>query len=93
MADACVNLIGSRDRLLIEGRFAEALVFIRALASLRPSQKVFVSNAHDDVPYGALRLLDPSLQPSSPLTPVEPLAVDFSNYSRQWREHAARGAA
>jgi sugar (pentulose or hexulose) kinase len=93
MADACLDLIGSRDRLLIEGRFAEAVIFIRALAQLRPSQKVFISNAHDDVPYGALRLLDPSLPPSSPLTPVEPLAVDFSEYSRQWREHAARSAA
>jgi hypothetical protein len=38
-------------------------------------------------------LLDPSLPPSSPLTPVEPLAVDFNEYARQWREHAARSAA
>jgi sugar (pentulose or hexulose) kinase len=90
MADACLKLIGSRDRLLIEGRFAEAVVFIRALASLRPAQRVFISNAHDDVPYGALRLLDPSLPPSSPLTPVQPLAMDFSDYARQWREHAGQ---
>jgi sugar (pentulose or hexulose) kinase len=93
MADACLDLIGSRDRLLVEGRFAEAVIFIRALAQLRPTQKVFISNAHDDVPYGALRLLDPSLPPSSPLMPVEPLAVDFSAYVRQWRQHAARSAA
>jgi hypothetical protein len=93
MADACLNLIGSRERLLIEGRFVEAAIFIRALASLRPAQQVFISNAHDDVSYGALRLLDPSLPPSSPLTPVEALAVDFNEYARQWREHAARSAA
>ncbi len=36
MADASLNLIGSRDRLLIEGRFAEALIFVRAPAALRP---------------------------------------------------------
>jgi hypothetical protein len=92
MADACLDLIGSRDRLLIEGRFAEAVIFIRALARLRPTQRVFISNAHDDVPYGALRLLVPSLPPSSPLKPVEPLHLDFSEYARQWREHAARSA-
>jgi len=93
MADACLSLIGSRDRLLIEGRFAEAVIFIRALASLRSGQKVFISNTHDDVPYGALRLLDPSLPPSSPLQPVEPLGVDFGGYARLWREHAARSRA
>ena len=92
MANACLDLIGSRDRLLVEGRFAEAVIFVRALAQLRPTQRVFISNAHDDVPYGALRLLDPSLPPSSPLKPVEPLALDFSEYARQWREHAARSA-
>jgi sugar (pentulose or hexulose) kinase len=89
MADTSLNLIGSRDRLLIEGRFAEAVIFIRALAALRPRQRVFVSNAHDDVPYGALRLLEPALPPASELVPVEPLGIDFSNYTRQWREHAA----
>ncbi|MBP7705075.1 MAG: carbohydrate kinase [Caulobacter sp.] len=85
MADASLSLIGSRERLLIEGRFAEAQVFIRALASLRPRQKVYVSNAHDDVPYGALRLLKPDLAPPSPLTPVAPLDIDLSLYARRWR--------
>lgn len=91
MADTCLSLIDSRDRLLIEGRFAEAVIFVRALAALRPQQKVFVSNAHDDVPYGALRLIDPSLAPKSALTSIEPLAVDFAPYAARWREHAARG--
>jgi hypothetical protein len=90
MADASLNLIGSRDRLLIEGRFAEAIIFVRALAALRPQQKVFVSHAHNDVPYGALRLIDPTLTPPSPLTRVEPLDVDFSDFAGEWRSHAAR---
>lgn len=88
MADETLRLIGSRERLLIEGRFAEAQVFVRALASLRPEQKVYVSNAHDDVPYGALRLLKPGLPPPSPLTPVEPLSLDLSLYARRWRQLA-----
>jgi hypothetical protein len=34
MVDTCMSLIGSRETLLIEGRFAEAQVFVRALARL-----------------------------------------------------------
>lgn len=93
MADETLRLIGSRERLLIEGRFAEAQVFIRALAGLRPEQKVYVSNAHDDVPYGALRLLKPDLPPPSPLTPVPPLALDLSLYARRWRLLAEQSLA
>ena len=93
MADTCLELIGSRDRLLVEGRFAEAVVFVRALAALRRHQKVFVCNTHDDVPYGALRLLDPALAPTAALRAVEPLDVDFGAYASQWREHVARIAA
>ena len=85
MADETLQLIGSRERLLIEGRFAEAQVFVRALAALRPDLKVYISNAHDDVPYGALRLLKPDLPPPSPLTPVIPLETDLSLYARRWR--------
>jgi len=91
MADACLELVGSRDTLLIEGRFAEAVIFLGALAALRPRQKVFVSNANDDVPYGALRLIQPELAPSSPPLAVAPLEVDFRRYAHAWREHASRG--
>ncbi len=84
MADQALALIGSRDRLLIEGRFAEAEVFVRALATLRPRQKVYVSNAQDDVPYGALRLIDPDLKPASALKPVAPLDIPLDDYGRRW---------
>ena len=36
LADVALDLIGGRETILIEGRFAEADVFTRALASLRP---------------------------------------------------------
>jgi hypothetical protein len=87
MADAALNLIGSRERLLIEGRFAEAVIFVRALAALRPQQQVFVSNAHQDVAYGALRLIDPHLAPACVLTPVEPLEIDLISYAAEWHRH------
>lgn len=84
MVDATLGLIGSRDRLLIEGRFAEAEVFVRAVATLRPQQNIYVSNAHNDVAYGALRLICPELEAPSELTRVRPLDVDLSKYAEQW---------
>jgi len=88
VADVALDLIGSCERILIEGRFAEAEVFVRGLAALRPQTKVYVANAHNDVSFGALRLLDPGLQPSSSLRRVRPLGADLSAYSNRWRDLA-----
>ncbi|WP_372783514.1 FGGY-family carbohydrate kinase [Phenylobacterium sp.] len=90
VADASLDLIGACERIVIEGRFAEAEVFVRALASLRPRDRIYVSNAEHDVSCGALRLLTPSLRALSSLTPVEPLAQDLQAYAGQWRRDAAR---
>ena len=59
-ADAALDLIGAKLRILIEGRFAQAEVFVRALAGLRPADRIYVSPVENDVSYGALRLLNPS---------------------------------
>jgi len=88
VADVALDLIGSRERLLVEGRFAEAQVFVRALATLRPDTAVYVANAHNDVSFGALRLIDPDLQPASRLTRVAPLDLPLDDYRRQWRAAA-----
>ena len=88
VADEALSLIGSRERLLIEGRFAEAEVFVRALASLRPDTHVFVANAHNDVSFGALRLIDPTLTPHGELRRIEPLAVDLAPYRARWQSLA-----
>jgi sugar (pentulose or hexulose) kinase len=90
VADTSLGLIGARDRILVEGRFAEAEVFVRALASLRPEDTLYVSNAQHDVSYGALRLIDPQLRAPSALERVQPLDVDLTDYAREWRRHAAR---
>ena len=90
MADTSLNLIGSRERLLVEGRFAEDPVFVRALASLRPHQKIYTSNAEHDVAFGALRLVEPDLALASELTPAEPLDVDLADYALNWRGKAER---
>jgi len=87
VTDASLDLIGSKERLLVEGRFAEAQVFVRALAGLRPGMQVFTANEHNDVSFGALRLIEPSLKPNGALNPVQPLAMDLETYRDAWRRH------
>lgn len=86
VTDVSLDLIGSSDCLLVEGRFAEAEVFVRALATLRPQQQVYVANAHNDVSYGALRLIDPELRPKGGLMTVEPLTSDLTAYRQEWMQ-------
>jgi hypothetical protein len=93
VADAALDLIGAKDVLLIEGRFAEAEVFVRGLAALRPSMSVYTANAHNDVSFGALRVLNPSLKPKARLARVEPLNIDLSDYRAAWRRRAERAEA
>ncbi|MCJ2180275.1 FGGY-family carbohydrate kinase [Novosphingobium album (ex Hu et al. 2023)] len=87
VADTSLDLIGSRERLLVEGRFAEAEVFVRALAAFRPTTQVYVANAHNDVSFGALRLINPLLKPSGGLRQVEPLEGDLVAYKAKWHQH------
>ncbi|WP_447761496.1 FGGY-family carbohydrate kinase [Sphingopyxis panaciterrae] len=90
VADAALGLVDTQERLLIEGRFAEGQVFVRALAALRPDLRVYVGKAHNDVSYGALRLLDATLPPSEPLELVAPLDVDLAPYRDRWRQEIER---
>jgi len=89
MTDVSLDLIGAREVLLIEGRFAQCEVFVRALAALRPLTRVYVGDADCDVGFGALRLLDPLLMPASPLHRVPPLPQDLRELQRAWRHYAA----
>jgi sugar (pentulose or hexulose) kinase len=90
LADFSLDLIGARDQLIVEGRFARAQVFVRALATLRPGMAIHVANAENDVSYGALRLLDPGLALAGSLSHVEPLAVELDDMRNQWRAEAER---
>lgn len=90
VADVALNLIGSKERILIEGRFAEAEVFVRALAALRPHCAIYTANAHNDVSFGALRLIDPSLRPQGELIRVRPLEQDLATYRAKWSAETSR---
>ena len=90
VVNTSLDLIASKGLILIEGRFAEAEVFVRALASLRPNDKIYTSNVHNDVSYGALRLLNPSLKPSAALVRVKPLDTPLAAYVAQWQTYVAQ---
>jgi sugar (pentulose or hexulose) kinase len=85
MTNVSLDLIGAKRAILIEGRFAEAEVFIRALASLRPNDAVYTANVHNDVSFGALRLIDPSLRPQGALVRVASLDIDLTAYKAEWQ--------
>jgi sugar (pentulose or hexulose) kinase len=84
VADCALDLVGARGTLLVEGRFAHAQVFVRALASLRPDLALHVAHADCDVSFGALRLVDPALTPPGVLSPVTPLDHDLEPYRMAW---------
>ena len=88
VADVSLDLIGAKDRLLIEGRFAQCEVFVRALASFRPNTAVYVAHSESDASFGALRLVNPDLSPPSSLTRVAPLPQNLKDYRQRWREEA-----
>jgi sugar (pentulose or hexulose) kinase len=88
MTNVSLDLIGGRRAILIEGRFAEADVFVRALASLRPDDAIYVANAHNDVSFGALRLIDSGLKPAGGLVRVAPLDTDLTEYRARWTGRA-----
>ncbi len=89
VADTSLDLIGARETLLIEGRFSEAEVFVRALAALRPDTRVYVAKAHNDVSFGALRLLDPAIAPQGALRRVVPLDGDLDASRARWHAEIA----
>lgn len=93
VADASLDLVGARERILVEGRFAEVELFVRALATLRPQTAIYTSNAHNDVSYGARRLIDPALLPSAALEKAVPLPCDLSGYKARWHAAAKTAAA
>ncbi|MDE2597167.1 MAG: carbohydrate kinase [Sphingomonadales bacterium] len=84
MTDAALDLIGSSERLVIEGRFAASELFTRALASLRPGTQVWTASGEADVSFGALRLIDPALVPVEALSPVAPLDRSLDPYRDHW---------
>lgn len=86
VADAALDLIGSENMLVVDGRFANASVFTRALATLRGTTEVYTSSAEHDVSLGALRLIQPKLRQKRKLDRVAPLDAPLLDYRSRWRQ-------
>jgi sugar (pentulose or hexulose) kinase len=90
LADVSLDLIGSCDTLLVDGRFSQAPVFVKALARLRPKTTVFISHDENGVAHGALQLVVGTKPKLAALERVSPLPVEIDNYRSRWREAAER---
>ncbi|MEM5518026.1 hypothetical protein WNY37_13800 [Henriciella sp. AS95] len=93
LATTSLDLIGSYQTILVEGRFAEAEVIVRALASLRPNDAIYTCHAQNDVSFGALKLINPMLKPNTKLERVKPLETDLTGYFRDWKRLAEKASA
>jgi sugar (pentulose or hexulose) kinase len=86
VADASLDLIGSCDTVVVDGRFSRAPIFVRALANLRPKTRVMVSPDEQGVARGALQLVSQGRHDL--LETISPLPVDMSAYRARWRDAA-----
>jgi sugar (pentulose or hexulose) kinase len=86
LADASLDLIGSCDSLVVDGRFSRAPIFVQALANLRAKTRVMVSQDEHGVARGAMQLVRHGGHGS--LTTISPLPVDMSAYRARWRDAA-----
>lgn len=92
VADAALDLIGSENILVIDGRFGNAAVFTGALAALRSATETYTSSAEHDVALGALRLVHPKLRQKGKLDRVTPLDLPLLDYRSRWRQNLERSA-
>lgn len=91
MADTSLELIGARDLLIVEGRFASSELFTRLLATIRSNDQIVVNRGPGGgVTFGALRLVDDQLPVPGSLEPIVPLELDLSAYKSRWRSAASR---
>lgn len=87
MINTTLQLIDSKNKLLLEGRFSEMPVFRRVLATLNPDMAVYYPRQELDVAFGALRLIDPTLRAPAELAQVRTLPLNLSDYAARWRAH------
>lgn len=88
IADMSLDLIGSTETLIIDGRFSQSPVFARALASLRREAQVFLSHDENGAARGALSLVQPQLSGAAPSQQVLPLPIDVTHYRATFRAAA-----
>jgi sugar (pentulose or hexulose) kinase len=95
-ANRCLDTLGSSKRIIIDGGFAANLPFARALATLRPSQEVSVSQSRDGTALGAAllwrrftRRLPVSSVVLDAVTPLDEAGFDRPGLSAAYRSWIA----
>jgi sugar (pentulose or hexulose) kinase len=95
-ANRCLDTLGSSKRIIIDGGFAANLPFARALAALRPSQEVSVSQSRDGTALGAAllwrrftRRLPVSSVVLDAVTPLDEAGFDRPGLSAAYRSWIA----
>jgi sugar (pentulose or hexulose) kinase len=96
MADVCLDLLGSRRQIIVDGGFADNRLFLGLLAALRPKQPLAASPERAGTAIGAA-LLSGWTERTAPvpleLVPAAPLPVrGLADYARRWRAAAAASA-
>ena len=90
VVDTMLDLVGTRATIAIEGRFAASVLFVRALATLRPDARIVVLPPDVDVSFGALKLVRPTIAAPAIGRAVEPLAISLGEYRATWRSRIAQ---
>ncbi len=87
MTDVMLDLLGTKGEIIVEGSFSTNPLFAPILATLRPSQRISVSDDRAGTVGGA-RLLALGLKTSEARTSaVAPLAgIDLAAYRTLWRQ-------
>lgn len=89
VTDAALDLIGSENILVVDGRFGNAAVFTRALAALRGTTDMYTSSDENDVSLGALRLVRPDLPKHGQYNRILPLDMPIVEYRHRWHRICA----
>jgi len=85
-----LDLVGSKESLIIEGRFSASNLFVAAVAALRPDMAVYAAPSSIDVSLGALTLLQRDLPSGAALARVRPLKTQLNGYRNRWRQECSR---
>jgi sugar (pentulose or hexulose) kinase len=93
VVDVMLDLTGSRERLIVEGRFSQSRLMVGALAAMRPNMDIFIAPEGLDLAFGACRLVHPDMDPPTALERVKPLPLDMQEYHQLWRSLAERQEA
>ena len=89
MTDLCLDLLESRNRIVLDGGLVDNLRFAPLLAALRPAQRVLVSRERDGTAVGAALLWGWSERKDpvrADLEPVAPADLEgLGGYRQAWR--------